>query len=206
MNILKELKWNVIFTSIIYIGIGVIFLFIPDTSFIVILNILAVGVAFAGLLSLLRYFSYDPIEAYRRNDFLIGLICLGFSLLLFIRKDVFASFMPILLGAVILLSGFMKLQDAVDAKRLGYQQSLTYIILATINVLIGAVIVFNPFNSIEVLFAVMGCGMIYSGLSDLISAVYLSSRLNKIVSEKTKTINENLIAQDSDHNETEIDN
>lgn len=135
----------------------------------------------AGVLSLIRYFTFDAQDAFYRNDFLFGLIGFALGALIFLRKDIFASLIPLCLGIAILFSGFVKLQDAIDANRLGYQKSLAYIILAIINIVGGVLVILNPFTTNAVLFIIIGIGLIYSGVSDIVSTIYLSRRLNTLV-------------------------
>ncbi len=188
MKILKEIKWNTIVTSVVYIALGIVLLFMPTTSLYIILNIIGIGTAVAGLLSLIRYFTFDANESFYRNDFLLGLIGVAIGLLIFLRKDIFASLIPFLLGIAIMFSGFVKLQDSIDAKRMGYQNSVVYIVLSLINIVVGIVVILNPFKTSELLFMIIGAGLMYSGISDLVSTVYLSRRLNKLHKELKKNI------------------
>lgn len=188
MKLLRELKWSSIVSSVVYIGVGVALLIMPDLSLTVILSILSIGMVVAGVLSLLRYFIYDAHTAFYRNDFLFGLIGIALGSLIYLRKDIFASLIPILLGVVILFSGFVKLQDSIDARRLGYKNSLLYIVLAIINVIAGIVVILNPFATNNLLFMLIGASLVYSGISDLVSTVYLSSKINKLVKQAKDSV------------------
>lgn len=188
MKFFKELKWNSIVSSLIYIGLGIILFFMPGTSLEVILNVIGIGTIMVGILSLIRYFTYDARDSFYRNDFLFGLIGIAIGALIFLRKDIFGSLIPFILGIAILISGFVKLQDAIDASRLGYKNSIIYIILAVINIIAGIVVIFNPFTTAVMLFMIIGISLIYSGISDIISTVYLSRKIKKIYNQMNKNV------------------
>ncbi len=188
MKFFKELKWNSIVSSLIYIGLGIILFFMPETSLEVILNVIGIGTIIVGILSLIRYFTYDARDSFYRNDFLFGLIGIAIGALIFLRKDIFASLIPFILGIAILISGFVKLQDAIDASRLGYKNSIIYIILAVINIIAGVVVILNPFTTAVMLFMIIGISLIFSGISDIISTVYLSRKIKKIYNQMNKNI------------------
>ena len=137
---------------------------------------------------MIRYFTYDARDSFYRNDFLFGLIGIAIGALIFLRKDIFASLIPFILGIAILISGFVKLQDAIDASRLGYKNSIIYIILAVINIIAGVVVILNPFTTAVMLFMIIGISLIFSGISDIISTVYLSRKIKKIYNQMNKNI------------------
>lgn len=201
MESLKEVKWSIILFNVVLIGIGAVLLFLPETSLDIILNIAGIAAIVGGILSVIRYFTYDSKTAFYRNDFLIGLIAIAGGLIVLLQKHLFLSLIPLLLGSVILLSGFGKLQDAVDARRLGYRKGLIYLLLALVNVVVGLLAIFNPFPNNKILLTLAGCGLIYSGLSDLFSALYLSWRLKQFVKQSSPENKDQDIGEDSLKNE-----
>ena len=170
MQFLKELKWNSIINSVLMIVLGFILIFYPGLSLGILTTLIAV-LAIVG-----RYFTYDLKESYYRNDFLFGIIAVTLGALILYKPAFFISIIPFILGIVIIFSGFAKLQDGIDAKRLGYSNSLLYIILAIIDIIFGIVILFDPFGAANVMFIIIGFGLIYSGISDLFVTFYLSKK------------------------------
>ena len=176
MQFLKELKWNSIINSVLMIVLGFILIFYPGLSLGILTTLIAVLAIVGGLFSIIRYFTYDLKESYYRNDFLFGIIAMTLGALILYKPAFFISIIPFILGIVIIFSGFAKLQDGIDAKRLGYSNSLLYIILAIIDIIFGIVILFDPFGAANVMFIIIGFGLIYSGISDLFVTFYLSKK------------------------------
>ena len=107
------------------------------------------------------------------------------GILVIYKKDVVLELIPFFLGIIIMASGFSKLQDGIDAKRIGYTKSWIYIALGVVSIVLGIVIMFiMPTNTAtNVLFILIGASLLYSGLTDLYSAVYLSNKINKFIKE-----------------------
>lgn len=176
MQFLKDLKWNSIISSILMIVLGILLLLFPTLSLSVLVTMIGITACVGGLFSIIRYFTMDLKESYYRNDFLIGIVVMTLGILILFKPTFFISLIPLILGIAVLFSGFAKLQDGIDAKRLGYKDSLLYIILAIIDIIFGIVILFDPFGAASVMFMIIGIGLIYSGISDLYVTLYLAKK------------------------------
>ena len=184
MQILKELKWNNIIASILMIVLGIVLLIFPSLSLSVITNMIGIAAIIGGLFSIIKYFTLDLKDSFYRNDFLFGIIILTLGILIMFKPAFFISLIPFILGIAIIFSGFVKLQDGIDAKRMGYDGSILYIILAIIDIIFGIVILFDPFSAAGVMFMIIGIGLIYSGVSDLYTTLYLSKKFKNFYNDK----------------------
>ena len=180
---LKELKWNMIIPAVLSIILGVILIIFPDTSMRFIVNIIAIGMLIAGVADIVRYFTFDLRVSLYRNDFLYGVIMLSLGLLFILNPSIIISLIPFILAIYLLISGFIKLQDGIDAYRMKYDKSTIYIILALVSIVFGLVIMFNLIEAASMLFIFIGIGLIYTGISDIYTAVYLSSKLEKFYND-----------------------
>ena len=176
MKFLENIKWDSVIGSVVMIILGAILAIFPGVSLSILATVAGVGAICAGLFSIIRYFTYDLKESFYSNDFLIGIIILTIGVLIIFKPSLFISIIPIVLGIVIMISGFGKLQDAISAKRLGYSGYTTYLILAIIAILFGLFVLFNPLDAVEILFLIIGIGLIYSGVSDLFVTFYLTKK------------------------------
>ena len=88
-----------------------------------------------------------------------------------------------ILGFLIIVSGTLKLQHAINLYRIHMQGVKSICILGLINIILGIVIVFNPFKTMIVLMRVMGIGLLVSGISDLCASVFMKRQF-KIYDEK----------------------
>lgn len=179
---LKDIKWKSILISVLYIAAGLLLVIYPKASADVICDVLGIACIAAGIINIASYFAMDLDHSLMRNDFVIGVMFIMVGALILYKKSLVFELVPFLLGAVITASGFMKLQDGIDAKRMGFQStSNIYIWLAIVSIILGIVIMFMlPASTATVtIFTLIGIGLIYSGATDLYSTVYLSAKIKK---------------------------
>lgn len=178
-----ESKNMSILSAALYILIGILMTFFPGMS--AQLLSISVGAIFTviGIILLTTYFVLDIHKILYRNDFAFGILSILSGLVIIIQKDLILSLIPILLGLVIMASGLMKLQRAVVAQRIQSNQAMTYLVLSVVALLLGLVIIFllAGHQSRQVLFIVIGIGLIYAGISDLFAIFFLESSYKKAI-------------------------
>ena len=86
------------------------------------------------------------------------------GLLIYYKAEVVVSIIPIILGVVILFSGFSKLQQAVDLARMKARRWTTVLATACLNLILGGVIIFNPFSPALTFLRFVGIGLLYLSL------------------------------------------
>lgn len=176
---IKNMKWVSLLSAILYAFAGILLLLYPDTSAELLCDILGISLIVAGLISVTVYFMMELRESLYRNDFVQGIILILFGILVIYQKTTVQQLIPFILSIAVIASGFSKLQDAIDAYRLGTLHGWSYIIMAVISVVIGLLVMFNLNQPLRLLFQIVGGGLLFSGLTDIYSAIYLSSKIGK---------------------------
>ena len=115
-----------------------------------------------------------------------GVVLILVGILIIYQKAVVQTLIPFIVAIVIIVDGFGKLQDGIDAKRLGYDKSYIYVFFAAISIIVGLVVMFNLVETSHLLFQILGVGLVYCGLSDFISVIFIAKRVQKFVDEKNK--------------------
>ena len=80
-----------------------------------------------------------------------------------------------------MVSGFMKLQDCIDVRRMGYGNGLVLFLLALVSIVHGIVLIVNPFHASTVLMRLVGAGLLFCGVSDLFSTLYMSRKIKHYI-------------------------
>ena len=183
MKMLKELKWEAILSGILYILLGIVALVIPETMQKTLGYLIGIVLIVAGLVSMVCYLLRDARENYYHNEFVFGLVGIVLGAAVLYKVEVIISLIPFILGVLVLISGCSKLQDAIDLKRLGYGSWIGMLVVAVINIILGIVLICNPFKAAVLLFRVLGIGLILSGASDCFSTVYFARKLRRFKQE-----------------------
>ena len=184
MKMLKELKWEAILTGVLYILLGIVALVIPETMQKTLGYLIGIILIVAGLVSIICYLLRDARENYYHNEFVFGLVGMVVGAAVLYKVEVIISLIPFILGILVLFSGCSKLQDAIDLKRLGYGSWAGMLVVAAINIILGIVLICNPFKAAIVLFRVLGVGLILSGASDCFSTIYFARKLRRFKQEQ----------------------
>ena len=184
MKMLKELKWEAILTGVLYILLGIVALVIPETMQKTLGYLIGIVLIVAGLISIICYLLRDARENYYHNEFVFGLVGMVVGAAVLYKVEVIISLIPFILGILVLFSGCSKLQDAIDLKRLGYGSWIGMLVVAVINIILGIVLICNPFQAAIVLFRVLGVGLIISGVSDCFSTIYFARKFHKFKQEQ----------------------
>ena len=184
MKMLKELKWEAILTGVLYILLGIVALAIPETMQKTLGYLIGIVLIVAGLVSIICYLLRDARENYYHNEFVFGILGIVLGAVVLYKVEIVISLIPFILGVLVLCSGCSKLQDAIDLKRLDYGSWLGLLIVAAINIILGVVLIYNPFKAAILLFRVLGVVLILSGAGDCFSTIYFARKLRRFKQEQ----------------------
>lgn len=177
---LKEMKWNMLLSAALYMILGLILLIFPATTARTICYLIA-GIAIViGLVNLVVYFTRSVTRNYYRNDFVTGLMLMILGFFVIYQVDLVISLVPFIIGLCIIISGLFKLQGALDVQRMG-GNAVVILGVAVVNMVLGILMVINPFGSALLLYRLLGAGLLFSGLTDLASILYLSGKMHSYI-------------------------
>ena len=196
----RNLKsWSVL-SAITMIAIGLVLMIFPGVSLNVVCTVMGIAFIAWGAIRILSYFLLSIEEFMYRSDMIAGLLFILGGILMLARQNIVLDIIPILLGLVIVISGITKLQNAVIAKRIGYDGATLYMILALISIVFGFVIMFFLSGTLaaKTLFVLIGAGLVYSGGSDLYVTLFISNKYNKFMKEFEKGMHDRVIDAESE--------
>lgn len=177
MKMLKEMKWDALLQGGLYVLLGIAALLVPETMGNTLGYIIGVVLILAGAVSMICYLLRDPYQNYYRNDFVYGLVSISIGCVVLYRVELIIALIPFILGLLVLASGCSKLQDVIDMKRMDYGNWVLMLVLAAVNVILGIVLICNPFRAAALLFRIIGIGLIFSGLTDCATTVYFARKI-----------------------------
>ena len=180
-ELLRKVKLDVILGALLYIVLGIVALVIPDTMIKILGYLIGILLILVGAVSMICYLLREVSQNYNRNEFGYGLVSIAVGILFLYKIEWIISLVPVILGIMVLASGGVKLQHVIDMKRMGYGNWMTVLILAVINVVLGVVLVVNPFETVVLLFQLVGAGLIFSGITDCVTAFYVAGRVKEFM-------------------------
>src|SRR5574344_22444 len=156
MKELKGLKWESIFTSFLFIILGIILLFTPETTARTICYLVDMIATAIGALRIITSFTTSFEKNLEKNNLVNGLIAVLLGLFVIIKVRLIISLIPFLLGILVTISGISKLQASLDMKRMKADKWLGMFAIALINIGLGILLLFRPFAAATTMFSIIG--------------------------------------------------
>lgn len=187
-------KWTSVFGKVIMcvceIIVGVLLLLDPLGFTAGIIKVAGTLLLISGLFSTVKYFKMDPVEAQKEQGLVNGLCYILCGLFCVFHTEWFIETFPLLTviyGVIILLTGIMRIQWAVDMLRMKKEQWYLAAIGALISLILSGIILFNPFSNTIFLWRFVAVSLVIGAVIDLIVLVFVNQNLkqNKI-SDETK--------------------
>lgn len=180
MTEFRVMRKDTLVPSIIYLVIGLILVFCPTSTMRTIGYVFATLLLLCGILMVYRYCTKDVNRVFYGNELVYGMILVALSILIYSKVDSFIAIIPMFLGIVILTSGVSKLQYAIGLYRSHYRGQTALFFLAAVNIILGLVLLINPFASMATLVIIIGASLIFSGVTDLLTTVMIDRKMKKV--------------------------
>lgn len=169
-------KISSIIIALVYMALGLLFIVRPQGVEGALCYVLAIALAVFGLLYMVGYFiaSTSSDEGAESNGFAIGLLMIAMGVFIVVKQDLIITLVPFLFGVLVMIRGLFTLQTAFRIKRLGFPMRVP-LIMGLVIMAFGLFIMLFPLESGEMLFILIGCGLLAAGVSGLIEEVSVRS-------------------------------
>ena len=174
---------NIVVRSLCVILIGVLMVVLREAFMPLIIQFIGAAFMVSGALSLFNIYLLrkrglaKPFDMFVLVAAGVAGVVLGAWLLL--SPAFFLSLLMIVLGVLLLLSGFYQLATLLGAQKSVRVPFFMYIVPLLLLVA-GVVVLANPFEVAGLPFLVVGVGAILSGVSELVAGIYIRSRRRSI--------------------------
>lgn len=167
-------------SALCFIALGVFLLGWPDLSRIWICRLLGAALLVTGGVYVISHFVKSKGAAtVFQYDLILGVVLAVVGVWLLTTPDLIISFIQYILGAILVIHGVIDLQGAVNL-RSGGASWWTSFLFALITIALGAIVIWNPFATINALLMLIGIALIYDGVSDLIILFHLTRTFKKV--------------------------
>ena len=193
----KKLKWNLILMSLLYLALGIFLLMVPGTALNVVCYALGGVVLACAAVQLVRYFVVERGVFQSQLTLISGLVCLALGAFLIIRSDVVVRVLPIVFGLFVIFDSLGRIQNALELRRCEYSNSDPGQLLQG-KVVLGIVMVVDPFGTMETLVMAIGLILILEGALNLLSALYTMLAVRRFIKlhPETQSMLEAITGQD----------
>ena len=149
--------------------IGIVLLVRPDESVQFISILCGVTVIMLGIGAWISYFTKFKSIILA----ILGTLAIIAGIILCVRYRSIVSAVIFLFGVFVLVGGIVDLFSAIDAKRNDLKSWIVSIIMSAVTIILGLIVIINPFDSVMVLTQLLGAGLIVYAIMDLISFIQI---------------------------------
>ena len=167
---LNQSKNSKLFGGIIAIILGIIVLSNPYGSVLTITKIVGWVVLIFGVISLVSAFSNFSI-IFSQAEFYIGLLCTLFGLAIVMSPQFFVTWIFLLLGIFVMVSGINSLVTANATRALGVPGSNAGFVGAIIAIVFGVIVMLSPYMMASFTMILCGIALLYTGVVNLLDGI-----------------------------------
>lgn len=168
-SVFNVISGNALLRAVIYIALGVLILFFPQTITNIIVYVLAAGVAVLGVANIINFIRGRDTEEPMSFDLVSGILFLVLAALMVIFTRQLVSVLPVFLGVLLIINAASDLAQTISYGRKAGKQNVFLIALDVLIILGGIVVILNPFASAILLIRIYGAIIIVNGVGGLIA-------------------------------------
>lgn len=166
-NLLKRIKANALLSALIYTVLGVVLLVWPELSTNVLCTALGLVLLVSGISDILEFVFQRDGSLYYNLQLGLGVILCAVGGWLLLRPTLIAVIIPRIIGVLVCFHGFKDFGDALTLRKNKSPRATAALLLGIITILLGVVLVVNPFSAFTTVVRIIGLVLIYDGVSDL---------------------------------------
>lgn len=156
-----------IWLAALYMLFGILLVLFPGLSCTLFVWLLAAGAALCGIAHLFRYGRGRKAGQSLPGDLFLTVLTLAFSLFALLWPEIILSFLPLVLGAFLLIDGLGKLPLAIDGLRRRYASRIPLALSSFLPLALGLLILVRPLQTAQLVIQVFGAALLLDGISDL---------------------------------------
>lgn len=183
-DFIKGLKANYTISAVICALLGLVLVIWPGTTSQIICMMLG-GVLLAyGILQIVLYLFNRERTIISQGMMVLGIVFAVIGVWILFKPEMIIMAVPVIVGVLIAIHGLHNVTQAIALKKDGYENWWVAFLLGLVTVIFGGVLIYNPFEAVELVVRIIGASLIYDGLSD----IWILSRVFKVRRVKERII------------------
>lgn len=194
--------------AVLAILLGLFLLLFPGAKIIQIVYGIGVVLIIGGIVSIVRYFMTESYRQLNCYTFSAGALMVVLGVCALLRAEIVATYLIVCLGILLLASGIIKLQHALDLEAIKDKAWIAVLLVAAAIIICGAVVLLNPFEHTADLIRFTYILLVIDGFLSLLSVLYLTIRLHRYQKQEkdraaySEEIIADIVTDDSTDSET----
>lgn len=171
-SIIQDMKQNYFVNAVIMVILGLVLVIWPDILGVMLCYLLGGALIVMGVIQLISFLRGERLGFYSKFSMLMGIVLVLLGIWICTQPHVVLSIIPVVVGIIVLIHGLMDIQYTLDIRRTGNTKWWIALIAAILTLIVGLLLVFNPFTAYEISMILLGVAMLYDGGSDLVLLIF----------------------------------
>ena len=172
---IKKVSTLSIFSSILFIVIGMLLLFKPGATLRTISYVIGGLILVFGIFGVARFTKSD--KKGFNFDLVYGILSLIAGLIIICNPEALVSIIPIILGIWIVINSAIKIQYSFYMKSDNSKKWIATLTMSLITLICGIVLLFNPFRAVEIVTQAIGLFIIVYAVIDLTESFMMKDKI-----------------------------
>ena len=179
-EIIKKKEIKGIFISILLILLSVFIIMRPNEIITNLIKVIGIVLILIGTIDFMNYFRSPEDERLINYGLLKGLMELSIGILFIFKGEILRDLFFIIIGLIIIFINVSKLQISLSLKEIEYSNWFLGIIISSLAIILGIVIILNPFETTEIVVITSGIILLISEISNIIYSVLILIKIRKL--------------------------
>lgn len=184
VDFLKKLKMNYTVSAMLCVLLGLVLLIWPGTTTQIVCMTLGIVMLAYGIIQIVIYLFNRERTIISQGMMLLGIVFAVIGIWILLKPEMIIMAVPVIVGVLIVIHGIHNVVQAVALQKEGYEKWWLALLFALLTVIFGGVLIYNPFEAVELVVRMIGLFLIYDGLSD----IWILSRVFKVKRDKERII------------------
>ena len=183
-DFLKGLKANYTISAGLCTLLGLVLLIWPGTTMRIVCTLLGSMLLIYGLAQVVLYLINKERTMLSQGMMVFGIVLAVIGIWILTSPEMIIMAVPVIVGVLIVIHGVHHVVQAIALKKDGYDRWWLAFLFGALTVVLGGILVYNPFEVAETVVRFIGIFLIYDGVSD----IWILSRVFKVKRDKEKII------------------
>ncbi|MEZ3478718.1 MAG: DUF308 domain-containing protein [Lachnospiraceae bacterium] len=166
-SIIQDMKHNYFVNAVIMVLLGLVLVIWPHILGVLLCYLLGGALIVMGVFQLISFLRGERLGFYNKFVMMMGIVLVLLGIWICTQPHIVLSIIPVVVGIIVLIHGLMDIQYTLDIKKAGSTKWWIALIAAILTLVVGLLLVFNPFTAYEITMVLLGIAMLYDGGSDL---------------------------------------
>lgn len=166
-SVIQDMKHNYFINAVIMVILGIVLVIWPHILGVMLCYLLGGALIVMGVFQLISFLRGERLGFYNKFVMMMGIVLVLLGIWICTQPHIVLSIIPVVVGIIVLIHGLMDIQYTLDIKKAGSTKWWIALIAAILTLVVGLLLVFNPFTAYEITMVLLGIAMLYDGGSDL---------------------------------------